>query len=160
MQNTFLLYCELKSGSFCRWKAGEVLKMKNRRLCQMLRVRVFVEANEQRFANAGGGRAEVAGWSEQDGKQFGVRRFLLFHVERHDIFPFRRNDSIRLSSQRQRLGFAQTHFRGVNSFLGRFGLDVLKVPLSLLTGRSGFAVVQPVNHLRHDESSLVGTRAV
>ena len=53
----------------------------------------LIESNKKDFAGSEGRGAEVASGAEQVGHQSGVIRAILFHVERHDLWPFGHHDS-------------------------------------------------------------------
>lgn len=134
--------------------------MVNRRLSEILRVRFLVESDEQCVSDSRRGSTQVARRSHQNREQFLIARLRFFQIERDDVLTLHGHDTACGTGQGQRFGIAFANFFRVDDYVGRRGLDLLKVPLSLLAGRSGFAEVQPVDRLRHGDSSMVETGAV
>jgi len=113
-------------------------------LSQFIRIHFLVEADDQGFAAADGGGAEVAGGADNQASQFFVCRFVFFDIEADDRFPFRRDNHGGGAGKLYGCGCVNRFLFGVD-FGGRGQFGFRKKLLRLFASVSAGAVVVPVN---------------
>src|SRR5581483_5699052 len=117
-------------------------------LAENFPVRLLVEADDERLADAGRRGPQVPRRSHQEAEQRRVVGPLLLQVEDGDLLAPRRDQFLDAVEQRERRLLVEPHLVRVHRLGHRHAL-VPKEPLGLLARRSGPPVVKPVDVLVH-----------
>ena len=146
--------CELSSAGLSNFARSSIVANFSQRSTslsarQQSAICRLVEADIERLTDDGGRGAEIAGGAEKVGDQRLVvgRRFL--HVESDVLFALGDDNGVDGFGEGEGFVAAFAGLARINDG-GDADLVLLKEPLSVLAGRSGFAEIHPVDGLIHD----------